>query len=226
MRYTGRMKPLPLFVAVLLSGWILQARAADYFAAVDASPLTLWKKCTWLVICPGTSDDAQTHGLGARAGFWMEHEDGGKSGMELGYASLGSRSGSKDYLLSPGCLIFCQGATASWRNDARIAWLDLTGQVSMGRLTDIGKLSGKIGIYDAHVATTGTYTAGGPSYTRKVNSTGLAIGAAFSYPLSAGLSLAAHADVFFNVKVANPIDPGSNLSEMLLRLALGVEYDF
>lgn len=220
------MKLLPLIVTVLLSGWVLQARAADYFAAVDASPLTMWRECTWVVICPGNSYDAHTHGLGARAGFWMVHADGDKSGVELGYASLGSSSGSKDYLLTPGCLLFCQGATARWQNEARIAWFDLAGQVRMGRLPEIGTVSGKIGLYDAHVATTGSYAAGGPAYGRKVNSMGLTMGAAFTYPLTSSLSLAAHADVFFNVKVASPIDPGGTLSEMLLRLALGAEYDF
>ncbi len=220
------MKLWHLFAALLLSGWALQARAADYFVAVDASPLSMWRECTWLVICPGNSYDAQTHGLGARAGLWEEHEHGDKSGVEVGYANLGSSSGTKDYLLSPGCLILCPGATASWKNDARIAYFDLAGQVSMAHVPGGGTVSGKIGLYDAHVTTTGTYAVGGPVYTRRVNSAGLTIGAALAYPLAARVSLVAYGDVFFNVKVAKPIDPNGNLSEMLLRLALGVEYDF
>lgn len=219
------MKPLYLFAAVLLSGWALQARAADYFAAVDVSPVTLWQECHWLAICPGTSYDARSYSYGARAGFWVAQQDRDKSGVEIGYARLGRTSGSKDYLLSP-CTPFCTGATATWKNEATLAYVALMGQAYLGPRAGKEAVTAKIGIYDAHVDTTGNYGTGGPNYTRKVNSAGLMMGAGYAYTVSQHVSLVAAADLFFNVKTAKPIDPNGQLSELLLRLEVGAEYTF
>ncbi len=220
------MKTLTLLVALLLGGWAWNARAADYFLGADASPLTLWKECTWLVVCHGGSYDTRSHGYGARLGVWTTHGVGDKSGAEIGYARLGSNSGSKDYLLSPGCLVLCPGATATWSNDASIAFVDLMGQAYLGPRAGIEAVTGKIGLYDARVTTTGAYAAGGPGYMRRVNSTGLMLGAGYAHPLAAGLAFTLTADMFLNVKAASPIDANGTISQLRLRLAVGVEYDF
>ncbi len=179
---------------------------AQVFAAVDGSPLTLWRECTWLLICPSTSYDARSAGYGVRAGFWFPHADeANKTGLELGYDRLGRTSGSKDYLFNPGCLVFCAGATATWRNEATLAYLDWNGRVVLGDRSpvggraDKGALTGKIGIYHSVVTTTGNLGTGGPDYTRRITANGLMIGAGYAYPLSARWSAQAGADAFFNV---------------------------
>jgi hypothetical protein len=221
------MKRLPLLIAVLLAGWALQARAADYFAAVDASPLTLWKaECHWVTVCPGSSYDAHSSGYGARAGFWLVQEDRDKSGMEIGYARLGSTSGSTDYFPGPGCTLFCAGATASWHNDTSIAYAALMGQAYLGPKLGSEAVTGKIGVYHASASTTGNLGTGGPDYMRKVNSTGLMMGASYAYGLTPSVSLTLSGDLFFSVQVANPTNANGNISQLLLRLAVGAEYSF
>jgi hypothetical protein len=224
--YTERMKKTIVIAAMLLGGWGVNARAADYFIGADVSPLTLWRECSWLVVCHGGSYDARSHGLGARAGLWTSRDGKDKSGAEIGHARLGGNSGSKDYLLNPGCLVLCAGATASWSNDAALSWFALMGQAYLGPASGAESVTAKIGLYDARVTSSGTYAAGGPAYVRRVNSAGLMLGAAYARPVVAGLSLTLSADLFFNVKVANPIDSGGTVSQMFMRLAAGLEYGF
>jgi hypothetical protein len=225
--YTGAMKPIPFLLAALLLLPAGHARAVDAFAAVEGSPLTLWRACTWLALCPNSGYNASSAGYGMRAGFWLPHEsETARSALELGYLRLGATSGSKDYLLNPGCLIFCAGATATWHNDATLAYLDWQGRVVLGSSGGKGALTGKIGVYHAIVTTTGNFGVGGPDYTRRITSNGLMIGSGYAYPLSPHWSAQAGADAFFNVRVANPIDPGGALSELVLRLWVGAGYDF
>lgn len=226
------MKPLLVLAAVLLWAWAPGAQAVEAYAAVDASPLAVWRQCTWGLICPGNSYDANSHGYGVRAGLWLPHEsETDKTALEIGYDRLGATSGSKDYYLNPPCMIFCAGATATWRNEAALAYVDWSGRVAPGDRMAGGRwgrgaLTGKIGLYHSVVTTTGNLGAGGPDYTRRVTANGLMLGAGYAYPLSSRWSAQAGADAFFNVKVAKPIDPGGTLSELVLRLWLGAGYDF
>ncbi len=216
MRYTGTMKRLLFLVALALSGWAIPAAAAEFSVAVDASPFTLWKAHCSSMMCAQSSDDARSRGLGARAGIWQALEHGDKSGLELGYARLGGNSGSKDYLIN----------TASWSNSATVTYIALAGQAYLGPESGREALTARIGVYDASITTTGTYTVGGPGYTRTVSNAGLMAGVGYGRHVAPQIALTLSVDLFFNVKLADPINPGANVSRQLLRVAVGAEYLF
>ena len=205
-----------LIFLVLLSGWVTHAAAAEYAVALDASPYTLWKARCSSMMCAQNSDDAHSRGFGARAGIWQVLARGDKSGLELGYAKLGGNSGSKDYLIN----------IASWSNAATVAYIDLAGQAYLGPESGREAITARVGVYDASITTTGTYTLGGPGYSRTVSSAGLMAGVAYGRHVAPQVSLTLSADLFFNVKLADPINPGANVSRALLRVAVGAEYVF
>jgi hypothetical protein len=52
------------------------------------------------------------------------------------------------------------------------------------------------------------------------------IGAGYALPFARHLSARVAADMFFNVKVTDPITAGGTIPETLIKFALGVDYAF
>ena len=217
------MKTFTFLFILMLNSFTLSASAADYFISGDVSPLVMWRNCRYVLDCSSQgSDDNQSYGYGFRLGAYDKSIN---TGLELGYDQLGGNSGSTDYFLSPGCFWLCSGATATWKNDATISYVDIFGYVPK-QSKESNYLIGKIGIYNSSIDTKGNYGLGGRSYQRQVVGTGLMMGAGYISPFTEHLSGRLAADIFFNVQVADPKNSGSTLSEIFTKLSLGLDFTF
>jgi hypothetical protein len=221
------MKSTSLLFAVLLECLTLNSQAAEISVGAEVSPLVAWAdQCVWLINCRIEGQGGHSNGYGLRAGLWLPHDDIGKTGVEIVYDKLGSISGSTDYFLNPGCLILCQGATASWKHDTSIIHVEALGLLPWDDRKEHGAVIGKIGLYSSSTNTEGNYGAGAGAYSRKVSGAGLVLGAGYVLPFARHLSARAAADMFFDVKVTDPIKSGGTIPETLFKFALGVDYSF
>jgi len=211
------MKLISLLFAALLGLAALHAQATELFVGVDGSPFVLWKDCRLGPACSSRGYDGHSAGYGARVGFWLPHEtEDSKYGFELGYDRLGSISGATPY----------QGTAATWKNDASIVYLDWLGYAVPPHLWDSGGLIGKIGLYGSSVKTNTSFGAGGAGFSRTVSGGGLMMGAGYAYPFTDNFMVRTGLDVFFGVTMSNPMDAGSNLSEILARFAVQLDLTF
>ncbi len=225
-----KMKTAFFLFSVLLTCVALDSKATELYVGADVVPLNLWNECTILIDCShktNSGSSGHSYGTGIRVGVWLPHEGNYKTGLEIGYDKLGSISGSQEYNTNP-CFILCTIATANWRHEATMKHVDLIGFLqgfaSIAHNKDA--LLGKIGIYNSSIKSEGNLGLAGSSYSRVVSGTGLLLGLGAIHPITNHLSFRLTADFFFNVKVANPINPGGTLSDLLFKIALGVDYAF
>jgi len=138
----------------------------------------------------------------------------------------GSISGSTVYSLNPGCLILCPSATSTWKHETSIVHVAALGFLPWDDRKEHGAVIGKIGLYSSSTNTEGDYGIGAGAYSRRVSGAGLLLGAGYVLPFAEHLSARAAADIFFKVKVTDPIQSGNTIPETLFKLALGVDYTF
>ena len=221
------MKVSSLLFAVLLECLALNSRAAEIYVGAEAAPLVVWAdQCVWLIDCRIESLGGHGNGYGFRAGLTFSHEDANFTSLEIGYDKLGSLSGSTEYILNPGCIILCQGATASWKHETTIIHVSALGFLPWDDHKEHGAVIGKIGLYSSSTNTGGDYGAGAGAYSRQVSGAGLLLGAGYVLPFAQHLSARVAADIFIKVKVTDPIQPGSTIPETLFKFALGLDYSF
>jgi hypothetical protein len=221
------MKLSSLLFAALLECLALNSRAAEISVGAEVAPLVVWAdNCVWLLFCSLGDQGGHSNGYGFRVGLSLPNGDRGKTGLEIGYDNLGSISGSTVYSLSPGCIILCPGATSTWKHETTIIHIDALGFLPLDDRKERGALIGKIGLYSSSTNTEGDYGTGAGAYTSQVSGAGLILGAGYAYPIATHLSARAAADIFFNVKITDPIRSGSTISETLVKLALGLDYVF
>ena len=145
---------------------------------------------------------------------------------KLGYDKLGSISGSTVYSLNPGCIILCPAATSTWKHETSIVHVSALGFLPWDDRKEHGAVIGKIGLYSSSTNTEGDYGTGAGAYSREVSGAGLLMGAGYVLPFAEHLSARAAADIFFKVKVTDPIQSGNTIPETLFKLALGVDFTF
>jgi hypothetical protein len=221
------MKLSSLWFAVLLECLALRSQAAEISVGAEVAPLVVWAdQCVWLIYCSQEDEGGHSNGYGFRVGLALPHDDSSKTSVELGYDKLGSISGTKDYFLNPGCFILCQGATATWKHETSIMHVAALGFLPWDDRKEHGAVIGKIGLYSSSTNTGGNYGTGGGAYSRKVSAAGLVLGAGYALPITQHLSARAAIDMFFDVKVSDPIPSGNTISETLFKFALGVDYGF
>jgi hypothetical protein len=222
------MKSISFLFSVLLSCFALNSQATEFYVGADIAPLNLWNECVDWYYCVNSNESrysGYSTGTGFRVGM-LQPSGIAKTGWEIGYDKLGSISGSTEY--NPqGCNLFCFGptATATWNHEATIKYVDALVSIPNSK-DDAQSLVIKIGIYSSSIRTDGNYGLGGGSYSRVQSGNGLKMGLAGTYPIPNQLSARLIFDLFFNVKVADPIDPRDTLSDLLLKIALGVDYTF
>jgi hypothetical protein len=221
------MKLSALLFAVLLECLALNSRAAEISFGAEVAPLVVWAdNCVWLLFCSLGDQGGHSNGYGFRVGLALPHDDTSKTILEIGYDKLGSISGSTVYSLSPGCIILCPGATATWKHETSIIHVSAHGFLPWDDRKEHGAVIGKIGLYSSSTNTEGDYGTGAGAYSRNVSGAGLLMGAGYVLPFARHLSARAAADIFFKVKVTDPIQPGNTIPETLFKLALGVDYTF
>jgi hypothetical protein len=221
------MKLPSLLFAVLLECLALNTRAAEIYVGAEVAPLVVWAdQCVWLLFCTQGDQGGHSNGYGYRVGVTLPHDDATFTSLEIGYDRLGSISGSTVYSLIPGCIILCPGATAAWKHETSIIHVSALGFLPWDDRKEHGAVIGKIGLYSSSTNTNGDYGTGAGAYSRQVSGTGLLLGAGYVIPFARHLSARVAADIFFNVKVPDPIPSGSTISETLFKLALGVDYTF
>jgi len=221
------MKFTSLLFAVLLECLALNSRAAEIYVGAEVAPLVVWAdQCVWLIDCRIESLGGHSNGYGFRVGLVLPHDDNGKTSLELGYDKPGSLSGSTEYILNPGCIILCQGATATWKHETSLIHISALGFLPWDDRKEHGALIGKIGLYSSSTNTEGDYGTGAGAYSRKVSGAGLLMGAGYVIPFAQHLSARAAADIFFKVKVSDPFPSGDTIPETLFKFALGVDYSF
>jgi hypothetical protein len=221
------MKFSSLFFAVLLECLALNSRAAEISVGAEVAPLDVWAdQCVWLLFCTQGDQGGHSYGYGIRVGLVLPHDDTGKTAVEMGYDKPGSISGSTVYNLTPGCLILCQTATATWKHETSIIHVSALGFLPWDDRKEHGAVIGKIGLYSSSTNSWGNYGQGGGAYSRQVSGAGLLLGAGYVLPFAPHLSARAAADIFFNVKVTDPVNAGNTLPETLVKLSLGVDYSF
>jgi hypothetical protein len=225
-----KMKLSPLLFAVLLECLTLNSRAAEISVGAEVAPLVVWAdQCVWLLFCTQGDQGGHGNGYGFRVGLALPHDEAGKTNktsLEIGYDKPGSISGSTVYSLNPGCLILCPGATATWKQETSILHVSALGFLPWDDRKEHGAVIGKIGIYKSSTHTEGDYGTGAGAYSRTVSGAGLLMGAGYAVPFARHLSARAAADVFFKVKVTDPLQSGNTIPETLIKLALGVDYTF
>ena len=223
------MKLLPLLFAVLLECLALNSKAAEISVGAEAAPLVVWAdQCVWLLFCSLGDQGGHGNGYGFRVGLLL-HDDAdkaSKTSLELGYDKPGSISGSTVYSLNPGCIILCPGATATWKHETSIIHFSALGFLPWDDRKEHGAVIGKIGLYSSSTNTEGDYGTGAGAYSRTVSGAGLLMGAGYALPFTQHLSARVAADMFFNVKVTDPIMAGGTIPETLIKFALGVDYAF
>lgn len=203
----------------------LHSQAAEYYVGADVVPLNLWRQSKYIICssnCTGVSDGS-SNGAGIRIGMWLPRDGNSKTGWEIGYDTLGSISGSTTYY-PQGCPLLCLGpsTTATWRHEATMVHVDM-----LGAATDKGEaLFGKIGLFRSIVRSEGNFGLGSGPYSRTVTGTGLLLGAGYIYPVTPRLSARLASDLFLFAKVADPINPGGTLSDIFVKVALGMDYTF
>jgi hypothetical protein len=221
------MKPSSLLFAVLLECLVLNSRAAEISVGAEAAPLVVWAdQCVWLLFCTQGDQGGHGNGYGFRVGLMLPHGDTNRTSLEIGYDKPGSIAGSTVYSLNPGCIILCPGATATWKHETSIIHVSALGFLPWDSHKEHGAVIGKIGLYSSSTNTEGDYGTGGGAYSRRVSGAGLLMGAGYALPFSRHLSARVAADMFFNVKVSDPIQSGNTITETLLKFALGVDYMF
>jgi hypothetical protein len=224
---------ISLLIAVLLECLALNSRAADISVGAEAAPLVVWAdNCVWLFFCSLGDQGGHSFGYGFRVGLVLPHDNAGKNGMagktglEIGYDKLGSISGSTVYSLSPGCIILCPAATSVWKHETSIVHVSLLGYLPWDDRKEHGAVIGKIGLYSSSTISSGDYGTGAGEYSSTVSGAGLLLGAGYTVPLARQLSARAAADIFFKVKVTDPITVGGTIPETLVKFALGLDYAF
>jgi hypothetical protein len=221
------MKLTSLLFAVLLECLTLNSRAIEVSVGAEVSPLIAWAdNCVWLIFCTQGDQGGHSNGYGFRVGLTLPHDDANFTSLEIEYDKLGSISGSTEYSLSPGCIILCPGATATWKHETSIIHVDALGFIPWDDRKDHGAVIGKIGLYCSSTNNEGDYGTGGGAYSRDIPGAGLLLGAGYIIPFAEHLSARTAADLFFNVKVADPLNPGGTIAETLVKLSLGVDYAF
>jgi hypothetical protein len=221
------MKLTSVLFAVLLECLASNSKAAGIFVGAEVAPLVAWAdNCVWLFFCTQNDQGGHSNGYGFRAGLVLPHEDSNKTSLEIGYDRLGNISGSTVYSLSPGCIILCPGATATWKHETSIIHVSTLGFLPWDDRKEHGAVIGKIGLYSSSTNTEGDNGTGAGAYSRTVSGAGLLMGAGYVLPLAQHLSARAAADIFFKVKVTDPIQSGNTIPETLFKLALGVDYTF
>jgi hypothetical protein len=221
------MKLISLLFAVLLECLALDSQAAEISVGAEVAPLVVWAdQCVWLINCRVEGQGGHSNGYGFRVGLWLPNDDVSKTGLEIGYDKLGSISGSTDYFLNPGCTILCPGATATWKHDTTIMHVEGLGFLPWDDRKDHGAVFGKIGLYSSSTNTEGNYGVGGGAYSHQVSGAGLLLGAGYVLPFTQHLSARTAADMFFDIKVTDPIKAGDTISETFFKFSLGVDYTF
>lgn len=213
--------------AVLLECLALDSRAAEISVGAEVAPLVVWAdQCVLLIDCRQEDQGGRSNGYGFRVGLVPPHDDTSKTSLEIGYDKLGNISDSTDYFLNPGCIILCPGATATWKHETSIVHVSALGFLPWDDRKEHGAVIGKIGLYSSSTNTEGDYGTGAGAYSRTVSGAGLLMGAGYVLPFARHLSARAAADIFFNVKVTDPITAGNTIPETLFKFALGVDYTF
>jgi hypothetical protein len=221
------MKLSSLLFAVLLECLALNSQAAEISVGAEVAPLVAWADhCVWLLFCSQNDQGGHSNGYGLRVGLVLPHDDTSKTRLEMGYDKLGSISGSTVYSLNPGCLILCPSATSTWKHETSIVHVAALGFLPWDDRKEHGAVIGKIGLYSSSTNTEGDYGIGAGAYSRRVSGAGLLLGAGYVLPFAEHLSARAAADIFFKVKVTDPIQSGNTIPETLFKLALGVDYTF
>ncbi|MGC2048414.1 MAG: hypothetical protein WA635_07375 [Gallionella sp.] len=221
------MKLSSLLFAVLLECLALNSQAAEISAGAEVSPLIVWAdQCVWLIFCSQESLGGHSNGYGFRVGLRLPHDDANFTSLEIGYDKPGSISGSTVYSLTPGCIILCPGANATWKHQTSITHVSALGSLPWDSHKEHGAVIGKIGLYKSTTTTEGDYGTGGGAYSRQVSGAGLLLGAGYIFPFVEHLSARAAADIFFKVKVADPLNTGGTIPETLVKLSLGMDYTF
>ena len=221
------MKLSSLLFAVLLECLALNTQAAEISVGAEIAPLVVWAdQCVWLINCRVEGQGGQSNGYGFRVGLSLPHDDTNKTSLEIGYDKLGSIAGSTDYFLNPGCTISCPGATATWKHDITIMHVAALGLLPWDDRTEHSAVIGKIGLYRSSTNTEGNYGAGGGAYSSQLSGAGLLLGAGYVLSITQHLSARAAADLFFDVKVTDPIKAGDTISETLFKFSLGADYTF
>jgi hypothetical protein len=225
------MKTASFSFSVLLTSFALDSQSTEFYVGADLVPLNLWKQSKNFIICSNCKgvSDGTSNGTGFRVGMWIPNESIGKTGWEVGYDKLGNLSGSTEY--SPqGCsMFFCSGptATATWRHEAAIMHVDVLGTIPVSHSAGNNEaLFGKIGLYKSTVKSEGNFGSGGGSYSRVVTGTGLLLGAGYLYPITPHLSARLASDFFLYTKVADPVNPGGTLSDIFVKVSLGMDLTF
>jgi hypothetical protein len=221
------MKLSALLFAVLLECLAFNSRAAQISVGAEVAPLVAWAdNCVWLLFCSLGDQGGHSNGYGFRFGLVLQHDDSSKTSLEIGYDRLGNISGSTVYSLSPGCVILCPGATATWKHETSIIHVSALGFLPWDDRREHGAVIGKIGLYSSSTNTEGDYGTGAGAYSRQVSGAGLLMGAGYVLPFARHLSARAAADIFFKVKVTDPIQSENTIPETLFKLALGMDYTF
>jgi len=221
------MKLSSLILAALLECLSLNSRAAEISVGAEIAPLVVWAdQCVLLLFCSMGDQGGHSNGYGFRVGLLLPHGYTGKTGLEIGYDNLGNISGSTVYSLNPGCIILCPGATSTWKHETTIIHIDALGFLPWDDRKEHGMLIGKIGLYSSSTNTEGNYGTGAGAYSSQVSGAGLMLGAGYVFPIAMHLSARAAADMFFNVKITDPIQSDSTITETLVKLALGLDYAF
>jgi len=221
------MKLSTLLFAMALGILTSNSRAAEIYAGAEVAPLVVWaENCVWLLFCTQGDQGGHSTGYGLRVGLVLPHEDTSRASLEMGYDRLGSISGSTVYSLSPGCIVLCPAATSSWQHETSIVHVSVLGVVPWDDSTEHGAMIGKIGLCSSSTNTNGDYGTGAGAYWSTVSGAGLLLGAGYAVPLTPHMSARAAADVFFKVKVTDPIQPGATVPETLVELAMGLDYAF
>jgi hypothetical protein len=223
------MKLSALLFSVLLECVAFNSRAAEISVGAEVAPLVVWAdQCVWLFFCSLGDQSGHSNGYGFRVGLVLNDDTNkaSKTRLELGYDKLGSISGNTVYSLSPGCIILCPGATATWKHETSITHVSVHGFLPWDDRKEHGAVIGKIGLYKSSTNTEGDYGTGAGAYSRQVSGAGLLMGAGYVLPFTRHLSARAAADIFFKVKVADPLQSGNTIPETLFKFALGADYAF
>lgn len=229
------LRNLPgIFLLLCLVAIPLHASAGDFYIGVKASPYIAWKDCTFYIYCTnGGADngkvfDGHGKGAGAYAGMWLSQTDASRSSFEIGYENLGSFSGSTTWFPNGCVLPFCNGpaSSATWKTDGTLIYLDWIGHIRNSPTPWANGIFAKAGIFQSSTRTEGDYGLGGGMYTRKVSGAGIALGAGYMAPVTQHLSARAALDLYFRVKVADPVSTSNTFSDTLFDLSLGVDYTF
>jgi hypothetical protein len=220
------MKFSSLFFAVLLECLALNSQAAEIAVGAEVAPLVAWADHCVLLFCNQNDQSGNSSGYGFHVGLWLPHDGMRKTGLELEYDKPGSIAGSTVYSLSPGCIILCPSATSTWKHETSIIHVSVLGFLPWDDRKEHGAVISKIGLYSSSTNTEGDYGTGAGAYSRQVSGAGLLLGAGYILPFAPHLSARAADDIFFNVKVTDPVNAGNTMPETLVKLSLGVDYSF